>query len=1139
MLILKAPLEIKAKTSYIRDPESFYHRITGSYALMETRIDEEDLLHITTTPPEIYVNEKEGVSGIFNNVTRNDNNYSKVEILNNLLNRIVVSADMNLTYQDRVFITDALYRLGIRDDRKFMNSFFKMASQTRNTNALIDLYLEQGEDLRRMVETVLKSSEKEKTRETEHFENEERNYLYSTVFERLRTGAIYQIVSNFNRSADYNEIDKNEYSLSEQTFAAQNILLSMMRENAHVGDRNLYLLSENTYEESLESASSDVTNVKNEINSAVLFELLQNIYRLGYEKFFVDKSTFFNFEDTFYKASDQVVQKLISSFGGSVARNDVKNVLSEIQNQQTLNELQLFSYSMTDVLSEIETTQIQQLLDLININEQKLSKSFEEYSRRTNFYKYEALSDKKEVLPANVLETIRLIGEEAGSDVVRNISDRILETINNKGNIYEIISDYSQLLQKEEYKGYITEQIAESSGKATADAAGSDHGKDSTLAALEDIKERAGNRDNLDAISAGDIIRQLISGNYEKEEVVQIFDQMGDVLEPAITVFLESEEIAKLPTESFSKLREVIKSTATISSSEKTRLTESFSDKLQSREVLRILEKTGGISEPLIMDFLKSEEGRELPLEILQKLKEVIRNTSEIKSSEKTRIMKALSEKQIEILESIKENEGERGTLRQELVNLISSNNKVRVSVKDTKRIRQLIELFHREEVSRALEDKPAVIRQTHLRELQILYDNLRKNSEEVPARDLIRLLQSIEVTGNSAKLIKEELINLLTKERNSKASTRETKRILELMELFHREMAERTPEEKRADKNREILRQIEILSKKNEIGGDTGEEPLKPFIEDVKEAEAEPYGISYREKEKELITETNTRELTDEDILRLTEDVNRIERLNEVRRARYLEAVKNLKVKDNSKSDVGVFDKTRKMAQLSLSSPEKMMETITNEMQVRQSREKEILSELKEIFPEQSFEIFQLLNKYQNNPSELIKENYFRNAEIGELIYDIRRASEDENEVQAKKEGAVPEIAAGDMSSLKRARSAALPTTDRPVMEPAQTVHKVNEYLSSDEINEQLELMSHNLKKQIKDEVRSDTITENHLVNAKEVVTSDNSMQQISQVNIQRMIDSTVRSEMNAISNQVLSKLERQMRNEKIRRGY
>ena len=141
MLTVKAPIEIKARTTYTADQDAFYARITGNYSLMETHLDSEDLLHLSVTPPEIYIQEGGAMTSILNSSQTNENNIQKVEILNNVLNRIVMSADAHITYQDRVFITDALYKLGIRNESRFMKAFYRMAEETRNTNTLINLYL--------------------------------------------------------------------------------------------------------------------------------------------------------------------------------------------------------------------------------------------------------------------------------------------------------------------------------------------------------------------------------------------------------------------------------------------------------------------------------------------------------------------------------------------------------------------------------------------------------------------------------------------------------------------------------------------------------------------------------------------------------------------------------------------------------------------------------------------------------------------------------------------------------------------------------------------------------------------------------------------------------------------------------------
>nr|MCR5403080.1 hypothetical protein [Butyrivibrio sp.] len=61
----------------------------------------------------------------------------------------------------------------------------------------------------------------------------------------------------------------------------------------------------------------------------------------------------------------------------------------------------------------------------------------------------------------------------------------------------------------------------------------------------------------------------------------------------------------------------------------------------------------------------------------------------------------------------------------------------------------------------------------------------------------------------------------------------------------------------------------------------------------------------------------------------------------------------------------------------------------------------------------------------------------------------------------------------------------------------------------------------------------------EQHVTNNRVVQTTDTQKNNISAYDIERMIEHGVKSQMNTISNQVIGKLERQMRNEKTRRGY
>ena len=426
MLTISAPLEIKAKTTYMRDPEAFYHRIVGGYSLMETPITQEDLLHITATPPEIYVAEAEGMTSILSRSERNETNISKVNILNNVLNRIVASADYQLTYQDRVFITDALYKLGIKDDRRFMDAFYQMTLETRNTNALIDLYLQQGENLREVVESVESMYLSEMNRTTQLTERERKNYLYSSIMNRLKTGAVYQIVNNFNRTVEDNSIDAREYSISNQNYTAQKMFLSMLRRESGLPQENLIFLNENTYEESVENEEVNVKDIRNEITAAVLLDMLQNIYHTGFDRFYSNNETYYRFEDMFYKSADQIFLRLINNVQSQYLESlNTQSVINESR-KLIRNEIELIEKGEEGQLSEEELVRITDYLNMMNIRD--------EVRRQSTL----SLQDRKRELISLLTERNNLTDSEI--EILENISNtqltaeeinRIYQDINN------------------------------------------------------------------------------------------------------------------------------------------------------------------------------------------------------------------------------------------------------------------------------------------------------------------------------------------------------------------------------------------------------------------------------------------------------------------------------------------------------------------------------------------------------------------------------------------------------------------------------------------------------------------------------------------------------------------------------------
>ena len=145
MLRLKEPIKLKNRTDYINDNSLFESRLRGNYSLMGNEPGKEELLHLVTTPPEIYLAEG-GLTTTFGQTYNINHHEETIDIVNNVLNRILISAKGELTYQDRAYITDVLYKLGIHDDKKFMRQVRKFIDQSEREQRFLSLYLNEQKD---------------------------------------------------------------------------------------------------------------------------------------------------------------------------------------------------------------------------------------------------------------------------------------------------------------------------------------------------------------------------------------------------------------------------------------------------------------------------------------------------------------------------------------------------------------------------------------------------------------------------------------------------------------------------------------------------------------------------------------------------------------------------------------------------------------------------------------------------------------------------------------------------------------------------------------------------------------------------------------------------------------------------------
>ena len=304
MLTIKAPIELKSRGDFITCDDSFPDRITANYGLIGNEIGSEELLHMAATPPEIYIASGDLMT-VAGNTMINSRNEEKLSIVNNVLNRILISDRVELTYQDRAYITDVLHKLGIKDDRRFMEQIRQEMNDYRSKQRLIELSLSEGtgRETERMREELLTLRERI-TAENERSDPGRRElYLSEKITERLGTGDIYEIVSNFNRSIYDNRIEPGQVQVAEQAGVAQILRTEELvrelpgesgliyREDAQAPGTepepslreqvsNYYHYNtQNHYERDMAVSTIEGKNVTNEVSAAVFLDIVKNLYR--------------------------------------------------------------------------------------------------------------------------------------------------------------------------------------------------------------------------------------------------------------------------------------------------------------------------------------------------------------------------------------------------------------------------------------------------------------------------------------------------------------------------------------------------------------------------------------------------------------------------------------------------------------------------------------------------------------------------------------------------------------------------------------------------------------------------------------------------------------------------------------------
>lgn len=285
MLTIREPISLKTQRPIQSIRQDMAERMQANYGLMRLPIRKEELLHITSEPPEIYFAEGETLQ-LFTNVKNENQQEIRLDVINNLMNRIMVSQTENFTYQDTVYISSVLRKLGIRDEKTFMKQVFALQNEQKETHQLLKKY-ENNQELLQMLFTQEQEQQQAEGKQAElPAAMERRYYLQDAIFQRLDTGKIYQDMRNFSKGLRHEsqQIFRNEITIGEQAAMIQNFHLHNLKQKIMQMDTPLVYFHNNQYEFLQENLEEINETLEERISAAILLNLTDQSFSLRQEQ---------------------------------------------------------------------------------------------------------------------------------------------------------------------------------------------------------------------------------------------------------------------------------------------------------------------------------------------------------------------------------------------------------------------------------------------------------------------------------------------------------------------------------------------------------------------------------------------------------------------------------------------------------------------------------------------------------------------------------------------------------------------------------------------------------------------------------------------------------------------------------------
>lgn len=351
MLTIHTPIALTVNPSVLQLNDNFTERITGNYKLIGNGLEPGDMLHFMSEPPEVYLAEG-GMAALVENRTIYENQNLKLDVINNVLNRILVSDTYRMTYQDQVFIRSVLNQIGVTNVAEFIRQVQNLRQERKNVSRLTDLYWSESTMLSQLLTYRQERAEQKAAAdgEAEDIGEKPALWLHQSILNRLHTGAVYQELRNYlSSTSNYHKtISSAEMQISEQTVMAQNILLNKLKNHTTMEEQPLIYHYINTYEMGEETQLQEShTQTVSQLVQAVLLNALHQMYALRTEELLSQSNVWYQLARAVYQAAENTYQRYDAYHERNyISRRDADTYAQTVQQYQK-NEIQAIEQFFT------------------------------------------------------------------------------------------------------------------------------------------------------------------------------------------------------------------------------------------------------------------------------------------------------------------------------------------------------------------------------------------------------------------------------------------------------------------------------------------------------------------------------------------------------------------------------------------------------------------------------------------------------------------------------------------------------------------------------------------------------------------------------------------------------------------------